>query len=341
MSALKLSRWPVPFKFLWAFIFLAPFAHGKILSPSERAGFIQEVRAEIDRGFSKLFPYGFETIDKQTGFSGYSSDGKRKQTIKDHLGGEHAFFVRIFEERRTLEERKLVVETTKAMGALWGYPKRFWHDEQYRVFLTEFLRTSHVRAEYFKDDGHLKHFVSRLKKSHQLLRVSSLPFPKKSLHARTKEQMEWLLKVAPEMKVRLKKGEQLLEEVEPSYDFVVHGDLQASNILVGEDVHLIDWSMVSFGDAFEDLGSLAEQLQFTSDQEERVLQAYFGCVRGEDLEKLRQYRLVNRLHFGCFFLRRGLKQMKWEKEALPEGKLGLAQNAYVQEGMGLLAPFLG
>ncbi len=338
MSVLKLSRWRAPFKLVFVLILLLP-CWSYPVPRTLRPGFINAVRTHIIQGTEHLFP-GHQSLEGHSNFLGESSHGKRKQRILDVKGQEHSLFIKIFYEKTPIAERRRTIETTKALGAVWGYPKLFWHDPRYQVMITEFLEGHHPDQDYFKNPETLKVFMEKLKASHALLPTLPLHFDNKSLRYRSLRRLRELLKVAPDMKERLVKAEKFLDSLKPSFTHVVHGDIQASNIIVGGSVALIDWSEVSHGDVFEDLGSLAEQMDFTAEQEHQMVEAYFGAVTPENLAKLEKYRLLNRLHFGCYLVRQGFKKLERQKARRPKGAYGLYLEPQIQKGMALLKPFL-
>ena len=341
MSVRKSNRWRVLFNFLCGAIFTLSLC---LWSPSfatfERLKFISGVRKEIHEGLTHLFKDGYETLQIYTDFVGESLHGKRKQLIQDAQGVKHTLFIKIFYEKTPLADRKRLVEITSAMTGIWNHPHIFWHDPHYTLMITEFLEGKHPDQDYFKDPEALKTFVEKLKESHTLLLTLPIDIPRDSLCVRAQKRLQELLKVAPELQDRLIKAEGFLNNWTPSFDAVVHGDIQSSNIVLAKGIHLIDWSEVSYGDIFEDLGSLAEQMHFAGDQEVQMLKVYFGRVVPEDLEKLKKHRLLTRLHFGCYFLREGFKKLKAKKAKLHPGQCGLALEPQIQQGMALLKPFL-
>ncbi len=337
MSVRKLNQWRALFRVAFLLCFFPCLSFG--LSEPERAAFIKTIHIHIDQGITHLFPGGHQLLESHNDFLGESSNGKRKQVVRDAYGREHALFIKIFFEKTPLIDRRRTVEVTKALAAVWGYPKVLWHDPHYRIMITEFVEGTHPDDSYFKDPEKLRSFVKKLKESHALLSTLPFHFPKDSLYPRSKKRLQELLKVAPDLKERLGKAEKFLKDWKPSFTHIIHGDIQASNILLGQEVHLIDWSEVSRGNIFEDLGSLAEHMHFTLEQEQVMLVTYFGKASAEDLKKLEQQRLLTRLHFGCYYLRQGFKKLALQKVKRKPGTCGLYLEPEIQQGMEMLKPF--
>lgn len=75
-----------------------------------------------------------------------------------------------------------------------------------------------------------------------------------------------------------------------------HNDLLAANFIDdGVRVQIIDWEYAGDGDRFFDLGNLAVNSDFNAEQEQALLEFYFGEVRRDDLRRLRLMRLASDL----------------------------------------------
>jgi thiamine kinase-like enzyme len=73
-----------------------------------------------------------------------------------------------------------------------------------------------------------------------------------------------------------------------------HNDLLSSNLVHNRGkVWILDWEYGGSGDLFFDLGNLAANNLFDSEQEDQLLQYYFGKVRPVDLRRLRIMRLAS------------------------------------------------
>lgn len=323
--------------FVWGLLGVSGEGSAKTSKTSEKA-FIKKIHAHIEEGLHALFPQGHETLAIKGDLKGFSPDGKRKQVIKDAEGKQHHLFIKIFYEHATPAHRKRVVEVTRRLAEVWGYPLILWHDPQYHVMITEFLEHPHVKPQDFQQEGFLEAFVHRLKASHALLKTME-SLEKDPLVERTKRRFKELMAVEPLLEGRLQKAKDFLEKFESSTQDAVHGDIQKANILKHEHPLLIDWSDVRWGDVFEDLGSLAEEMEFNPAQEEKLLKQYFGTVSKEILEKLHNYRTLHRLHFGLYFTREGFKELKLKREKA-QGKAFAYHPSSLQKGIKLLREFL-
>jgi thiamine kinase-like enzyme len=73
-----------------------------------------------------------------------------------------------------------------------------------------------------------------------------------------------------------------------------HNDLLPANFLHdGGTVRIVDWEYAGMGDRFFDLGNLAVNNEFGSDEEERLIAGYFGELDGRRLAALRLMRVMS------------------------------------------------
>jgi thiamine kinase-like enzyme len=73
-----------------------------------------------------------------------------------------------------------------------------------------------------------------------------------------------------------------------------HNDLLSGNLVDNRGkVWILDWEYGGAGDLFFDLGNLAANNLFESEQEHRLLECYFGKVHPADLRRLRIMRLAS------------------------------------------------
>ena len=303
--------------------------------------FSAQIDAALTQGLDALFPDGYETLSYTSIDRGESFDHKEKLLLKDEDDKERTLFLKTFDPDTPLGERQRVMAATKCVATLWQHPQFLWGDGEGTLMMQEYVEGGPATIEHFQNKKNLQAFIQKLKKSHEMLSKSDIAFEKESLVVRTQKRLQELLEIEPSLRKRLEAAVAYAESFPPVCTHVVHGDVQGGNILVNDQgTFLIDWSEVSYGDPLEDLGSLAEQLAFTEDQERQALEAYFGKATDHTLKQLKRYRLLNRLHFGCYFLREGIKEEHRRKDERPKGLLGLAFNPKIDKGMRLLRVFL-
>jgi thiamine kinase-like enzyme len=86
--------------------------------------------------------------------------------------------------------------------------------------------------------------------------------------------------------------EQELTTAEPPC--LCHNDLLPANFIDdGRQVWVIDWEYAGRGDRFFDLGNFAVNCELDQDQEQVLLEGYFGDARPEHLRRLRLMRLAS------------------------------------------------
>jgi thiamine kinase-like enzyme len=73
-----------------------------------------------------------------------------------------------------------------------------------------------------------------------------------------------------------------------------HNDLLNANfILEGERLWIVDWEYAGMGDRFFDLANFSINHELGEDENQRLLEAYFGSVREEDQRALRLMRFMS------------------------------------------------
>jgi thiamine kinase-like enzyme len=83
--------------------------------------------------------------------------------------------------------------------------------------------------------------------------------------------------------------------VDPAPVVTCHGDLTRSSLCIdGDHVWILDYRWAGAGDAFEDLGSLAEHLALSDVQTEELVRLYFGSLVAERRARLDLMRVAAR-----------------------------------------------
>jgi thiamine kinase-like enzyme len=73
-----------------------------------------------------------------------------------------------------------------------------------------------------------------------------------------------------------------------------HNDLLPANFLHdGDRIRIVDWEYAGMGDRFFDLGNLAVNNAFGPEDEERLIEAYFGAPSGRRVAALRLMRVMS------------------------------------------------
>jgi len=81
----------------------------------------------------------------------------------------------------------------------------------------------------------------------------------------------------------------------PDHDRVpCHNDLLPANFLHdGDRIRIVDWEYAGMGDRFFDLGNLAVNNEFGPQDEERLIEAYFGAPSAQRVAALRLMRVMS------------------------------------------------
>ena len=96
-----------------------------------------------------------------------------------------------------------------------------------------------------------------------------------------------------------------------------HNDLLSSNLVDDRGiVWILDWEYGGAGDLFFDLGNLAANNRFDREQEEQLLQYYFGEVRPSDLRRLRLMRMASDMSEAMWgFLQTRISKLDFDYES--------------------------
>ncbi len=93
-------------------------------------------------------------------------------------------------------------------------------------------------------------------------------------------------RMVPELPRLMKLAEQLEESVGPVRLTFSHNDLLAANFIDdGKRLWLIDWDYAGFNSPLFDLGGLASNNEFSSTQEEWLLETYFDAAIDDELRR--------------------------------------------------------
>lgn len=96
---------------------------------------------------------------------------------------------------------------------------------------------------------------------------------------------DYVAALATAERIRLVRGEQPLVPC--------HNDLLNANFLDDGEIRIVDWEYAGMGDRFFDLANFSVNHDFTVEEDRRLLEAYFGTARDEDLASLRLMRFMS------------------------------------------------
>lgn len=216
------------------------------------------------------------------------------------------FVLRVLNQKRSLEKRRLICEATKLIGEQKLGPMVIWYDPSYHFLVTEFIEGNPLTSHDLQDPKIFRQFVFLIKKSHAILdRLSSSIEPyslKDRVLQRLKEVESFIFDPI------LSKDLRSFLEAEFSikkYHFS-HGDVKGSNILKTKtNLFLIDWGEIGISSIYDDLGSLSFHFQLSEDQERDLLILYFGAYPQESaFRALLFHRWLAERHDFLFKLRK-------------------------------------
>ncbi|HEY8192384.1 MAG TPA: phosphotransferase [Gaiellaceae bacterium] len=90
------------------------------------------------------------------------------------------------------------------------------------------------------------------------------------------------------------RADQIEESLGPRPEQPCHNDLLNANFIRSPDgIRIVDWEYAGMGDRFFDLANFSVNHELSEVESDLVLDAYFGEVREEDREHLRQMRFMS------------------------------------------------
>ena len=187
------------------------------------------------------------------------------------LGGNETHYLGI--DRKNEHDCSLLASQT----GIAPRPAAFVEPEGY--ILAEFISGKPVPAGEIGTENNLKRVVESMKAYHSLEYFPGTFSPfrvaeeytqtARSFNVRLPDQIDHYLKTSREI-------EKAMYEREPLEPRPCHNDLLNGNFIdVGTRIRILDWEYAGMGDLFFDLGNFAVQHDFTDEQDEALLCAYF------------------------------------------------------------------
>jgi thiamine kinase-like enzyme len=226
---------------------------------------------------------------------------------------KNTWVLRILNLKRSLEKRHLICRATYLIGERGLGPKVIWYDQSYQFLITEFVEGKHLTPEDIQDPLVFKKLVFLIRQAHEVLSQVSSSLKPYFLKDRVLQRLKEVSPYLSDLKsiVPLKREIESIALVKP-YHFS-HGDIKGSNILkTSTSLFLIDWGEVGLSSLYDDLGSLSFHFSLRPDQEENLLNLYFGhSLKEKTFKNLRLHRWLAELHH-CLW------EMREKKEKLQQ-----------------------
>jgi len=232
------------------------------------------------------------------------------------LGGNETQFLGI--DRKTEYECSLLASQIGVAPE----PTAFLEPEGY--ILARFISGKGIPAEEIGTEENISRVVQSMKAYHALdfFPGSFSPFRVAEVYARTAksfnvtlpEKMDWYL-------ARSREIETAMYGREPLQPRPCHNDLLNGNFIDdGTRIRILDWEYAGMGDIFFDLGNFAVQHDFNDEQDEILLQAYFGAAINSQRAHLKLMKIMS-----------DLRESMWGMVQLGVSKLDFDYAGYAQK----------
>lgn len=182
---------------------------------------------------------------------------------------------------RVGEARVLDHVSQKALG-----PFPVVADPDRGILVTQYVEGHPWSENDLRDSRRILQLAGLLKRLHGLEPIGE-PF---ALH----DKIERYARIVGTVEGRsiARAADQLLVGLEDpsSAKSLCHNDLTCLNMIDGDQLMLIDWEYAAVGDPMFDLALIAEHHHFESNAAGTLLRAYYGNVRGADVDRFNRYR---------------------------------------------------
>lgn len=232
------------------------------------------------------------------------------------LGGNETRFLGI--DRKTEHACSYLASQT----GIAPRPAAFLEPEGY--ILSEFISGKAIPAEEIGTEENIRRVVGSMKAYHTLeyFPGSFSPFRVAEEYARTAQKfdvelpdmIDWYLDTSREI-------ERAMYAREPLQPRPCHNDLLNGNFIDdGTRIRILDWEYAGMGDIFFDLGNFAIQHEFTDEQDEMLLRAYFTTPTDSQ-----------RAHQKLMKIMSDLREAMWAQVQLGVSKLDFDYAGYGQK----------
>ena len=194
---------------------------------------------------------------------------------------------------RQSEIKVLQTVSTAGIG-----PKPVWADPQQGLLVCTYIEGSACSHEQLTDPELLQELASTIRRLHSLPTAGPEFKPKSAVR-------NYAEKLATPTAQRLadRAGTLLTQLRQESGPRVLcHNDLVHSNIINNQPMRLIDWEYAAVGNPFFDLAVVVRHHELSASLTKGFLQAYFGGLLPEQLEKLELYGMLYDHLAGLWYL---------------------------------------
>jgi len=197
-------------------------------------------------------------------------------------------------------------------------PVAFLEPEGYLV--TRFLAGSGIAADRIGTQANIRRVVEAMKRYHTLDQIPGAFSPFRVAEAYAATALEFNVKLPDRLGWYLERADEIEQALYPR-PFIprpCHNDLLNGNFIdEGARLRILDWEYAGMGDLFFDLGNFAAQHEFTADQDETLLRAYFGRPAAAD-----------RAHFKLMKIMSDLREAMWGVVQMGVSKLDFDYAGY-------------
>jgi len=146
---------------------------------------------------------------------------------------------------------------------------------------------------YWDEPEVIQRIVAAVKQVHTLPAIEAVFSPFREVERWVKVAQSLHITFPKNFDLLLKKMDEIesieRENTQPSLG-LCHNDLFSTNVLDDGNIRIVDWEFAGTGDIFFDLATIADS--FSSEQDEYLLECYFGEVTSIHLSKLERMKFM-------------------------------------------------
>ena len=208
-------------------------------------------------------------------------------------------------------------------------PIAFLEPEGYLV--TRFISGPGIPADQIGTEYNIRRVVESMKRYHSLDHFPGSFSPFRVAEAYEKTARSFSVNLPDKMAWYLEKAHEIEQAVyrTPFTPRPCHNDLLNANFIDdGMRIRILDWEYAGMGDIFFDLGNFAVQHEFTDEQDEILLSAYFGEGRDDPAGRLYQ---SHRARLKLMKIMSDLREAMWGMVQVGVSKLDFDYMGYAKK----------
>jgi len=215
------------------------------------------------------------------------------------VNGDESFVVRLVGVDTELlgvnrEAERLANTVAGEMGIA---PEVIYFIEPENCLVTRFIDGRPLPAEEIGQPENIRRVVGQLKKVHALPEIETEFYPTQFVREGTQTAQRYDVPMPEDFDWLMERLDEIEAAINPqrSNFRLCHNDLLNANFLVNgnDEIIILDWEYAGMNDPYFDLGNFSAHHEFSDDQDDLLLSAYFGETTSQNRAHLKLMRIVS------------------------------------------------